>query len=288
MNHPTLLGDVSTEGGPLLLADRAALADWSGVDGDDYGRLCDALLVAQPRALSVDLSGSAALAWNVPTGTAEVWRIDPRSVLLARTWVDEEEDIARLAKPPMDHGESLATIRITSGWLVVLWATEPGAGVLEVEPRDGLSVDLSVGGAALVIQLPPGDYECRGDEIEVGTASAWRCLVAPAPDDVIRPRSSMHAHQARFLSRIADEIDRHRRGETTLLQLFNNVWGLITAAEIQGTPEGAEVEELYLAASGADDLRHSWIPPEHRTTDSDVDAALERLRDWALGLEVTR
>lgn len=88
--------------------------------------------------------------------------------------------------------------------------------------------------------------------------------------------------QARILSRIVDEVDRHRRGEGTALQLFNNLWGLIAAAEVQGTPEGAEVEDLYLAATGADDLRHSWIPPEHRTTDSDVDAALERLRDWAL------
>lgn len=104
-----------------------------------------------------------------------------------------------------------------------------------------------------------------------------------APDEAGTPRQpSLHEHQARILSRIADEIDSHRRGETTAVQLFNNLWGLITAAEVEGTPEGAEVEELYLAASGADDLRHSWIPPAHRTTDSDVDAALERLRDWAL------
>lgn len=96
---------------------------------------------------------------------------------------------------------------------------------------------------------------------------------------------SIQEHQARILSRIVDEIDRHRRGETTALQLFNNLWGLITAAEVQGTPEGAEAEDLYLAASGADDSRHSWIPSEHRTTDSDVDAALERLRDWASRLE---
>ena len=100
-------------------------------------------------------------------------------------------------------------------------------------------------------------------------------------------RPTMHDHQARILARVVDEIDRHRRGEMTALQLFNNLWGLIAAAEVQGTPEGAEIEELYLAASGADDLRHSWIPPEHRTTDSDVDAALDRLRDWASRLDVS-
>lgn len=97
----------------------------------------------------------------------------------------------------------------------------------------------------------------------------------------------MRRHQARILSRIVDEIDRHRRGEATALQLFNNVWGLIAAAEVEGRPEGAEVEELYLAASGADDLRQPWIPADLRTTDSEVDAALERLRDWALSLHVS-
>lgn len=179
MNDPTLLGNVSTEGGPLLLADRAALANWSGVEGDDYDRLCDALLISQPRALSVDLAGAAALAWNVPTGTADVWRTGPASVLLARAWVNEDEELAQLAEPPMDSSELLGTVSIPSGWLVVLWATEPGNGVLAVEPQDGLSVDLSVGGAALVIQVPPGDYECRGDEVEVGNASAIRCLITP-------------------------------------------------------------------------------------------------------------
>ena len=74
----------------------------------------------------------------------------PGSALLARTWVDEDDDVARLAEPPMDNGESLGTVRITSGWLVVLWAPEPGRDVLlALEPEDGLSVDLSVGGAAL-------------------------------------------------------------------------------------------------------------------------------------------
>lgn len=34
------LGHVSTEGGPLLLIDRDAVGNWSGIDGDDYDRAC--------------------------------------------------------------------------------------------------------------------------------------------------------------------------------------------------------------------------------------------------------
>lgn len=173
------IGHVSTEGGPLLIADRTTLSGWTGVEGGDYERLCDALVASEPRALAVGLAGSAALAWNVPTGTAEAWRTSPSSVLLTRPWVDQEEDARRLAQPPMNGGEPLGRVSIPSGWLVVLWAPEPGSDVLAVEPRDGLSLELSVGCAALVIEMPPGEYECHGDEVDIGTASAWRCHLTP-------------------------------------------------------------------------------------------------------------
>jgi hypothetical protein len=178
---PTLMGDVSTEGGPFLIADRAALARWSGDEGGDYERLLGSLRVGQPRTLALNLDGAASLAWNIPTGTAQVWRLGPTAVLLTRSWVDQDEDLPRLAQPPMRRTEPMGTVDVASGWLVILWAPEPGADVLAVEPRDGWSLDLSVGGAGLVVQVPPGRYECWGDEVDIGSASAWRCLIVPDP-----------------------------------------------------------------------------------------------------------
>lgn len=94
----------------------------------------------------------------------------------------------------------------------------------------------------------------------------------------------MNETQIRILGRIADEIDRHRCDGTASHGLFNAIYGLISAAEVHGTPDGAVVEALYEAASSADDSRQPWMPAVNRGTDADVDAALDRLRAWAVDL----
>lgn len=179
MFEPRLLGHVSTEGGPLLIADRAAIANWAGADGGGYAELCDALLASETRALPISLDGSLGLAWDVQTGTTHIWRMGPSSVLLTRAWVDQLGDLPRLAKQAMDDGDAFGPVTISSGWLVVVWAPEPGHSVLAAEPSDGLSLDLSVGSAGLLIAMPTGNYEASGDEVDVDNASALRCLIRP-------------------------------------------------------------------------------------------------------------
>jgi hypothetical protein len=90
--------------------------------------------------------------------------------------------------------------------------------------------------------------------------------------------------QVRILGRIAEAIDRQRRDGTASHELFNATWGLISAAEVHGTPDGDAVEALYEAASRADDARQPWMPAGHRGTDAAVDAALDGLRAWAVDL----
>jgi hypothetical protein len=172
---------VSTEGGPLLIADRAALAHWSGDEGGDYERLLGSLLVTQPRMLPLTSMGPQASLGTSPRGRPKSGGSSRTEVLLTRSWVDQDEDLLRLAQPPMRRTESMGTIDVASGLLVMLWAPEPGADVLDVEPGDGLSLDLSVGGAGLVVQIPPGRYACLGDEVDIGSAFAWRCLIVPGP-----------------------------------------------------------------------------------------------------------
>ena len=98
----------------------------------------------------------------------------------------------------------------------------------------------------------------------------------------------MQPHQARILARIADEIDSYRAGEATAVTLQNRIWGLVTAAEVERSPEGEQVTDLYNAASNAFDAQQSWMPPEHRTSATDFEAALEELRTWATSLAIER
>lgn len=87
-------------------------------------------------------------------------------------------------------------------------------------------------------------------------------------------------HQVRVLGRIADVIDQHWSGSSSRTQMFNDVWGLITAAELKGSAR-TEIQELYFEASLACDASEPWMPAEHRTTDDEAEAAIGRLRSWA-------
>ena len=92
----------------------------------------------------------------------------------------------------------------------------------------------------------------------------------------------MQEHQRRILARIVDEIDRYRLGAVGSTTLLNNLWGLITAAEVDRTVPGARVAELYHAVSAADDSRQAWMPAEHRTSDAEFETALDDMRSWLL------
>ena len=172
MSSIARLGCVSTEGGPLLLADHAAIGDWRGTEGTDYDQVC-AVLDDRPDARG--LQHGAAVVWDMPTGTAEVWRTGPRSLRIV--WAtDENDDVAALpAHGPVPIGEVVVT-----GWLVVVWAVEDGQEIADRKPSDGLSLDLSVGGAGIVAALPPGTYRCAHDEVELDGDRIRRCLIEPA------------------------------------------------------------------------------------------------------------
>jgi hypothetical protein len=174
------LGRVSTEGGPLLIADREALSSWSGVsgDGDDYQKACDPLN-ANPNlcGLQLELGGHAAIVWDMPTGTADVWRLSANSLVIVRPWVDEESRAAFLASLPRENPVRLGKLTLSSGWLVIMWAAEDGADIAGIAPRDGAPLHLSVDEAGLVAALPPGTYVCHHDELSDGSDSARRCWI---------------------------------------------------------------------------------------------------------------
>ncbi|HET9782698.1 MAG TPA: hypothetical protein VFR33_13070 [Candidatus Dormibacteraeota bacterium] len=176
-----LLGHVSSEGGPLLIIDFSAARNWTGVFGDkqDYQRLCDRLEASvENHGASVEVGGQSAVAWDMPTGTADIWRRSEGSVVLCRVWqpvaVDRSEYFAAL--PQRSDAKRLGKVAITGGWLVILWAAESGAEI-NTEPKNGKALDLSVGGAGLVAAMPRGDYVCYHDEIVEGQQSAQRCFV---------------------------------------------------------------------------------------------------------------
>lgn len=183
-----LIGTVSTEGGPLLLADRSAFGGWTGTDGDDYDRLCRRFEIGEPDAIQLDDPRVQALAWFVPTGTTEVWRVGPNSIVLCRAWLEPTvHDGHEMASLPFSQTTRLGSLSILSGWFAVFWATATGAEVVSRSPKDGQRLDMAVGGDGLIVALDPGDYECWADEVAVSSGSARRCFVQLAQVTHISP-----------------------------------------------------------------------------------------------------
>jgi hypothetical protein len=178
------LGYVSTEGGPLLLIDRDAVSSWFGIEGDDYDRACR-ILDQREVGGEIPVGEHRGLLWGVPTGTTEIWRITPDSLVLSRNWLDpeavrsEQEQSRRLVDLPQSHQSDLGRLAVRSGWVVILWATENGSDIVKLDPADGLALDLSVGNAGIIVSLPAGEYLCSGDEVQDYGPSALRCWVTP-------------------------------------------------------------------------------------------------------------
>lgn len=174
-----LIGHVSTEGGPLLIVDFNAARGWSGVDGGDYQRVSGGLDAHEDlRGLQVEVLGEPALVWEMPTGTADVWRRSDQSLLLCRPWLEPESRHEELlADLPPNDPLHIGHFRLTSGWLVVVWAAETGSELAQVLPQDGLALDLSVGSAGIMLSLAPGDYDCYHDAVTAGSESALRCFI---------------------------------------------------------------------------------------------------------------
>jgi len=114
----------------------------------------------------------------MPTGTADVWRRPDGSIVLCRPWLhpgsNNQEVLAGLApNDPIEVGR----VRIKSGWVAIVWATEDGADVAQVTPRDGLALDLSVGSAGVIAGLTQGEYDCYHDSVQTDSESALRCFI---------------------------------------------------------------------------------------------------------------
>jgi hypothetical protein len=90
----------------------------------------------------------------------------------------------------------------------------------------------------------------------------------------------MREHQRRILSRMVDEIDQYRDGNRSPAQTLDNIWGLYTAAEIERTPEGEELQELYIVATTMDDARQDFMP-DGLGKDADFEDCMDALRVWA-------
>ncbi len=176
MKQADALGYVASEGGPLILLDVAHAADWSGIDGDDYGRACALLDEAHDGVIAV--GASSGIVWDPGgAGAANVFR-DGGRVVLVRWWAETEAD-ASLLDIAASSERLLGKLELASS-LLILWATENGANIrgLPTPSEGSVHGDLSVGHAGLVVRCEPGTYQVTCDTFSDGRGHGRRCWIA--------------------------------------------------------------------------------------------------------------
>lgn len=165
-----------------MISDRDAAVQWHGASGDgaDYWRACEPLNASPDlRGLQLELAGEDVVIWDMPAGTADVWRVGERSIQLTWSWLDDFnlEARAELAALPRGDSTNAGAVAVRSGWLLVMWAADDGAELVGIAPSPGLALDLSVGGSGVLVEVPAGRYIVQCDEVHSEAGGARRAFL---------------------------------------------------------------------------------------------------------------
>jgi hypothetical protein len=155
---------ISSEGGPLLVADALALRDWVGCfhGSADYDRACHVVSDVQVGSLDDD----RILVWDIEgAGTAFLTGYDACSFRLVRFWTDDDpsdERIMEMTSMATPTGER-ASVRLTASPAIVVWACEETRRMTLLPDAvagipDG---DWSMGGTVYSFPVTPGSYSAE-------------------------------------------------------------------------------------------------------------------------------
>lgn len=183
------LHEVSAEGGPLLIADAAVARGWRGIEGgdaSDYRIACEMFDRDTVQGCALTIGSGQGMVWDMEgAGVADVFALDSTHVVVVRAWLDDSvnaddfETVSRLAELPLRNALDFGSIKITSGALAILWATENGSciGLLDIPANWRPTGEMSSESSGLLVSMPQGLYSCLHDYVQVDGSEARRCHI---------------------------------------------------------------------------------------------------------------
>ena len=169
------LPHVSSEGGPVLLADFESLRSWRGAfhDSGDYERACETL--GADTVAELKIGSHHAVVWDIGgPGTADIVIVSPEHISIVRiwpdgSWTDQECAQAVISAATERFGsDELAQIVIHSGYLLALWAPEDMSAGGSPVGESGVPEDLSIGDGGAYVRVPSGRYSVTACEWQTG------------------------------------------------------------------------------------------------------------------------
>jgi hypothetical protein len=177
------LGEINSEGGPLIIGDLEDLAQWNGIfgDGSDYDQLFDLpYLNGDPGVTAIRMGDADVIVWEIEgAGTSDVFRTSD-GLTVVRSWpIDQDGRYinSALSELPLTHAQFLSHILVYSETLVISWSVEDIGSFVKPSFIDAAIPlgELSVGGSALLVHLSNGRYEVACDKVFSPLGKGRRC-----------------------------------------------------------------------------------------------------------------
>ena len=169
---------ISSEGGPIILGDFDAFRTWRGSNSDQYDAACSFLELTNPSRIA--LNGADVLVWDFGgPGTGDVVVVSDTHISIVRIglnedWTEAVTESVIVSSATKRYGtEAVATLTISSGYLLVLWAPEDASEFLPPCGLQGIpSPGLAIGDGGAYVSISCGNYEVttcewQTDEFEI-------------------------------------------------------------------------------------------------------------------------
>ncbi|RYD84978.1 MAG: hypothetical protein EOP84_03910 [Verrucomicrobiaceae bacterium] len=169
------LPHVSSEGGPIILADFHALRGWKGAfeSSGHYQMACELLERSNPATMT--FAGRESIVWDFGgPGTGDIILVSDSHISVVRIWPDsawderETEEAVISAATAQFGSEIVAHLTIDSGYLLALWAPEETTESSGPNGAEGVPTGLSIGDGGAYVRVPRGRYEITACEWQNG------------------------------------------------------------------------------------------------------------------------
>lgn len=186
LNMIAYLGNISTEGGPLIVVDSNIINNWNGVEGNDYVELCnvfDSDLTLE--GFPINFKSNSPITWEQEGGgIVDIYK-NGTGVILVKSWQSDDNpkiDETELATIPISEEHiPIGNLIINTSYLLIFHSTESleNACLDDSKHYGILNGDFAFDNSNLYIKTSVKEFSCICDKVDINKNCARRLHLIP-------------------------------------------------------------------------------------------------------------
>lgn len=177
-------GNISTEGGPIIVSDANIIGTWDGIENDDYKQLCT-IFDSQPHVegFSTTFKNCAFIAWELEGGgTVDIYT-DKNKILLIKSWLPTSTINNKniLLIPISEKHTFIGDLIINNNFIFIFWATESCYNVKYTHTQNSgrLTGNFAMENSSFYLKTNFNKFRCLHDKITENGIIARRLHLIP-------------------------------------------------------------------------------------------------------------